>query len=152
VCLCLCLMMKVQDKEKSFSTYYEIKYAVRLYNCYWRPIYLSIDATQRDISPLDNKLTWLKDSSLEVHILSRENFQSCITLPTLYNGRWWYSWMYTQPLWKTDIYETLKQCTIYTGCFIMYCGITKNYYRRTVGHVFTKPVQIEGTTQKIFFQ
>ena len=22
------------------------------------------------------------------------------------------------------------------------------YYRKTVGHVFTKPVQIEGTTQK----
>ena len=23
----------------------------------------------------------------------------------------------------------------------------KNFYRKTVGHVFTKPVQIEGTTQ-----
>ena len=32
----------------------------------------------------------------------------------------------------------------------MYSGITKIYYRETVGHVFTKPVQIEGTTQKIF--
>jgi len=32
----------------------------------------------------------------------------------------------------------------------MYSGITKLYYRKTVGHVFTKPVQIEGTTQKIF--
>jgi hypothetical protein len=30
----------------------------------------------------------------------------------------------------------------------MYSGITKNYYRKTVGHLFTKPVQIEGTTQK----
>ena len=30
----------------------------------------------------------------------------------------------------------------------MYSGITKIYYRKTVGHVFTKPVQIEGTTQK----
>jgi len=30
----------------------------------------------------------------------------------------------------------------------MYSGITKNYYRKTVGHVFTKPVQIEGTTKK----
>jgi len=29
----------------------------------------------------------------------------------------------------------------------MYSGITKNYYRKTVGHVFTKPVQIEGTTK-----
>ena len=33
----------------------------------------------------------------------------------------------------------------------MYSGITKIYYRKTVGHVFTKPVQIEGTTQKFFF-
>ena len=33
----------------------------------------------------------------------------------------------------------------------MYSGITKIYYRKTVGHVFTKPVQIEGTTQKIYF-
>ena len=32
----------------------------------------------------------------------------------------------------------------------MYSGITKIYYRKTVGHVFTKHVQIEGTTQ-IFF-
>jgi len=30
----------------------------------------------------------------------------------------------------------------------MYSGITKLYYRKTVGHVFTKPVQIEGTTKK----
>ena len=30
----------------------------------------------------------------------------------------------------------------------MYSGITKVYYRKTVGHVFTKPVQIEGATQK----
>jgi hypothetical protein len=37
-----------------------------------------------------------------------------------------------------------------TGRFIMYSGITKIYYRKTVGHVFTKPVQIEGTTQKFF--
>ena len=35
-----------------------------------------------------------------------------------------------------------------TGCFIMYSGITKICYRKTVGHVFTKPVQIEGTTHK----
>jgi hypothetical protein len=37
-----------------------------------------------------------------------------------------------------------------TGRFITYSGITKIYYRKTVGHVFTKPVQIEGTTQKNF--
>ena len=30
----------------------------------------------------------------------------------------------------------------------MYSGITKIYYRKTVGHVFTKPVQIEGITKK----
>ena len=29
----------------------------------------------------------------------------------------------------------------------MYSGTTKIYYRKTVRHVFTKPVQIEGTTQ-----
>jgi hypothetical protein len=29
----------------------------------------------------------------------------------------------------------------------MYSGITKIYYRKTVGHVFTKSIQIEGTTQ-----
>jgi len=33
----------------------------------------------------------------------------------------------------------------------MYSGITNIYYRKTVGHVFTKPVQTEGTTQKFFF-
>jgi hypothetical protein len=38
----------------------------------------------------------------------------------------------------------------YTRPFIMYSVITKIYYKKTVGHVFTKPVQIEGTTQ-IFF-
>jgi hypothetical protein len=32
----------------------------------------------------------------------------------------------------------------------MYSGITTIYYRKTVGHVFTKPVQIEGTNQKNF--
>ena len=32
----------------------------------------------------------------------------------------------------------------------MYSGITKIYYRKTVRHVFTKPVQIEETTQKFF--
>jgi len=37
---------------------------------------------------------------------------------------------------------------IYIGLFIMYSGIRKNYYWKTVGHVCTKPVQIEGTTQK----
>ena len=36
----------------------------------------------------------------------------------------------------------------YKGCFIMYCGITKLYCRKTVGHIFTKPVHLEGKTQK----
>ena len=38
----------------------------------------------------------------------------------------------------------------YTGRFIMYSGITKIYYRKTVGHVFRKPVQKEGTTENYF--
>jgi len=33
----------------------------------------------------------------------------------------------------------------------MYSGITNIYYRKIVGPVFTKPVQIEGTSQKFFF-
>ena len=33
----------------------------------------------------------------------------------------------------------------------MYSGITKIQYRKTVGHVFTKPLQVEGTTQFFFF-
>ena len=32
----------------------------------------------------------------------------------------------------------------------MYSGITKIDYRKTLGHVFTKPVQIEETTQFFF--
>jgi hypothetical protein len=32
----------------------------------------------------------------------------------------------------------------------MYSGITKIYDRKTVGHEFTKPVQIEGITRKLF--
>jgi hypothetical protein len=34
----------------------------------------------------------------------------------------------------------------------MHSGITKISYRKTVGHVFTKPVQIEGTTEKFVYQ
>jgi len=33
----------------------------------------------------------------------------------------------------------------------MYFGITKIYYRKTVGHVFTKPVQIEETTRSFYY-
>jgi len=41
----------------------------------------------------------------------------------------------------------MKNQRFYTGRFIMYSRITKNCYRKTVGQVFTKPVQIEGTIQ-----
>ena len=41
----------------------------------------------------------------------------------------------------------LKFHLCYTGRFIMYSGITKIYYRKTVGYVFMKPVQTEGTSQ-----
>jgi hypothetical protein len=34
----------------------------------------------------------------------------------------------------------------------MYSEITKIYYGKAVGHVFMKPVQIEGTTQKFYSQ
>jgi hypothetical protein len=44
----------------------------------------------------------------------------------------------------------VKKESVNTGRFIMYSGITKIYYRKTVGQVFTKPVQIEGTTQNFF--
>jgi len=40
----------------------------------------------------------------------------------------------------------------YTGRFVTYSGITTIYYRKTVGHIFTKPVQIEGTTEHFFPQ
>jgi hypothetical protein len=34
----------------------------------------------------------------------------------------------------------------------MYSGITKISDRKTVGHVFMKPVEIEATTQKFFLR
>jgi len=37
-----------------------------------------------------------------------------------------------------------------TGRFKMYSHITKIYYRKTVRHVFTKPVQIERATKNLF--
>jgi hypothetical protein len=45
-------------------------------------------------------------------------------------------------------------CTVApdTGRSIMYFWITKIYDRKTVGHVFTKTVQIEGTTQNFLSQ
>jgi len=34
----------------------------------------------------------------------------------------------------------------------MYSGIKKIYYKKTVGHLFRKPVQLEGTTQNFVSQ
>jgi hypothetical protein len=42
--------------------------------------------------------------------------------------------------------------TVKYGVVITYSRITKNYGRKTVRQVFTKPAQIEGTTQKCFSQ
>ena len=49
--------------------------------------------------------------------------------------------------------EYKRRCIqhVNTGRFIMYFGSTKIDCRKTVQHVFTKPVQIEGTTQNVFF-
>jgi len=59
----------------------------------------------------------------------------------------------TGPLWREiPVYRAFLRLSKYTGNFIMYSVITNIYYRKTVGHVFTKPVQIEGTTQHIFSQ
>jgi len=61
---------------------------------------------------------------------------------------------------KTDnslLFICTDKCTyiyiyiyIYIGRFKTYSGITKIYYRKTAGHVFTKPVHKEGTTQNFF--
>ena len=69
--------------------------------------------------------------------------------------------MWKEQKWRDVTDETKdalkKEDRIYTkephnaGHFIMYSGITKIYYRKTVGHVFMKPLHIEGTTQKLFF-
>jgi hypothetical protein len=40
---------------------------------------------------------------------------------------------------------------IYTGRFIVYSRIKKIYDRKTVRHVFTKPVQMEGKTKNVLF-
>jgi hypothetical protein len=48
---------------------------------------------------------------------------------------------------KVFVFILASLPTTNTGRFIMYSGFTKIYDRKTVGHVFTKPVQMEGTTQ-----
>jgi len=45
-----------------------------------------------------------------------------------------------------------KSALYYTGRFIRYSGITNIYYRKTIGHAFTKTVQIEETTRYVFPQ
>jgi hypothetical protein len=57
--------------------------------------------------------------------------------------------LYTKQCWNSNVLRYLVFDT-YTGCFIMYSGITKIYYRKTVRHIFTTPVQIEGTSQNFF--
>jgi len=44
--------------------------------------------------------------------------------------------------------RSIKISLPYTWLFIMHSGITKIYYRKTAGHVFTEPVQIEGATSQ----
>jgi hypothetical protein len=41
---------------------------------------------------------------------------------------------------RKDIFYMVTKFRKSTGHFIMYSGITKIYDRKTVGHVFTKPV------------
>ena len=53
---------------------------------------------------------------------------------------------------KCQSKDSQSACPCNTGRFIMCSRIKKIYYRNTAGHVFTKPVQIEGTTQKFFSQ
>jgi hypothetical protein len=48
---------------------------------------------------------------------------------------------------KEELLRMWQLKTTYKGFFIMYSGITKIYDRKSVGHVFTKPVQIEEITQ-----
>ena len=47
-------------------------------------------------------------------------------------------------------FDMIKILDNYTGRVIKYSGITKMYYWKNVVHVYTKPEQIEGTTE-IFF-
>jgi hypothetical protein len=54
-------------------------------------------------------------------------------------------------LFRVNQRHPLLRLHIYIYHFIMYSGITKICYRKTVGHVFTKPVQIEGTIEIFFF-
>ena len=62
--------------------------------------------------------------------------------------------------WVISVYYSIRNTLPKSGtfllghpiyrAFIMYSRVTKINYRKPVGHVFTKPVQIEETTQKLF--
>jgi hypothetical protein len=56
--------------------------------------------------------------------------------------------------WHIILQQLTERCntqrSIYTGHFLMYSGITKTDYKKTVGHVFMELVQIEGTTNFVF--
>ena len=47
-------------------------------------------------------------------------------------------------------WELIANWILNTGRFIICSGIRRIYYRKTVGHVFTKPVQIEEKLKKFF--
>jgi hypothetical protein len=75
---------------------------------------------------------------------------------------WWAEWYWDRVFSKffgfslssfaPTLHTHIHLPPAYTGCFIMYSGITKIYDRKTIGHMFKKPVQIEWTTQKQFSQ
>jgi hypothetical protein len=67
------------------------------------------------------------------------------SVPTMMNVEILWNWLYC-------ILLCMPICVIYyTGRFTVYSRITKICERKTVGHVFSKPVQIEGITQKKIF-
>jgi len=55
-------------------------------------------------------------------------------------------------------YSCLSYTALQCACAVLYRAFhyvlrdyKKFYYRKTVGHVFTKPIQVEGTTKKLSF-
>jgi len=58
--------------------------------------------------------------------------------------------LYSPEVHSIHIHYFKERNNFYTGRFIMFSGIRKIYYRKTVGQVFTKLVQIEGKTQFFF--
>jgi hypothetical protein len=73
-----------------------------------------------------------------------------------FNQRYGCLWKPLLDIGLVQVYGTIYEEVRNTGRFIMYSGITKIYYRKTVGHVLTKQtVHIEGTqiffSSKLFF-